>query len=101
MHKAVKVFFRFRGYIWNIGYRPSLGSYEQRKLGIFNTMNFLGLLTGGAMPLLGLFNRDHLPVAARLVACSPALISFIVLITNGYQRYELGRIIYFTLYPVV
>jgi two-component system sensor histidine kinase/response regulator len=101
MHKAVKVLFRFRGYIWNIGYRPSLGSYEKRKLGIFNAMNFLGLLTGIIMPLAGLFNRNHPPVAAWFVAFSPALISFIVLVANAYQRYELGRIIYFTLYPVV
>ncbi len=101
MHKAVKGFFRFRGYIWNIGYRPSLGSYEKRKLGIFNTMNFLGLLAGIILPLAGLSTRGPLPVAALFVACCPALISFVVLVANAYQRYELARIIYFTLYPVV
>lgn len=101
MNKAVKSFFRFRGYIWNIGYRPSLGSYEKRKLGIFNFMNFLGLLTGIIMPFAGLFERDHYPVLARIVACSPALISFTVLIANSYQKYELARVLYFTLYPVM
>ena len=100
MHKAVKGFFRFRGYIWNIGYRPSLGSYEKRKLGIFNTMNFLGLLAGIILPVAGLFNRGQMPPAGWIVACSPALISGIVLILNTYERYELARIIYFTLYPV-
>jgi len=100
MHKAVKGFFRFRGYIWNIGYRPSLGSYEKRKLGIFNTMNFLGLLAGIILPIAGLFNRAHLPAAAWIVACSPALISCVVLVASSNERYELARIIYFTLYPV-
>jgi len=100
MHKAVKGFLRLRGYISNIGYRPSLGSYEKRKLGIFNTMNFLGLLTAVVVPLLGVFYRDHLPIIAFIVGCSPALISLIVLVANAYGKYELARIIYFTLYPV-
>src|ERR1700754_1953277 len=101
MNKAVKSFLRFRGYIWNVGYQPSLGGYEKRKLGIFNTMNFLGLLAGGILPLAGLFHRDHMPAAAWLVACSPAIISFIVLLLNTNHRYEFARVIYLTFYPVV
>ena len=100
MNKAVKGFFRFRGYIWNIGYRPSLGSYEKRKLGIFNTMNVLGLLTGVILPVAGLLNSNHLSPVAWLVACSPAIISMIVLFVNVAQKYELARFLYFTLYPV-
>ena len=101
MNKAAKSFFRLRGYVWNIGYRPSLGSYEKRKLGIFNVMNFLGLAAGIIIPLLGLFNRDHFPPAARIVAGAPALISFFVLLANRYERYEFARLLYFTLYPLV
>lgn len=101
MNKAVKSFFRWRSYIWNIGYKPSLGSYEKRKLGIFNTMNFLGLATGLIIPLLGLFNHDQIPTIVWLVACAPALISIVVLLVNYLQKYELARIIYFTFYPVV
>jgi two-component system sensor histidine kinase/response regulator len=101
MNKAAKSIFRFRGYIWNIGYKPSLGSYDKRKLGIFNFMNFLGLLTGVIMPFAGLFDKDHFQVLPRLVACSPALISLIVLFVNHWQKYELARMLYFILYPVI
>lgn len=101
MNKAVKSFFRFRGFVWNIGYRPSLGNYEKRKLGIFNIMNLLGLLTGIILPFTGLISKSHLPISAWFLACSPALISFIVLVCNYYEKYELARVIYFTFYPVV
>ncbi len=50
MNKAVHRISIWRGYIWNIGYRPALGSYEKRKLGIFNFMNFLGVLAGILIP---------------------------------------------------
>ncbi len=100
MNKAVKSIFRFRGYIWNIGYQPSLGSYEKRKLGIFNFMNFLGLLTGVVMPFAGLYTKDQFPLLAHIVAASPAFISLLVLLFNNFQKYELARMLYFTLYPV-
>ena len=87
MNTAVKTVFRFRGYIWNIGYSASLGSYEKRKLGIFNFMNFLGLVTGVILPVAGLFNNEHLPALVWIAACSPALISLIVLYTNSRQQY--------------
>src|SRR5258708_20488609 len=64
-------------------------------------MNFLGLLAGIILPLAGLSTRGPLPVAALFVACCPALISFVVLVANAYQRYEIARIIYFRLYAVV
>ena len=101
MNTAVKTVFRFRGYIWNIGYSASLGSYEKRKLGIFNFMNFVGLVTGVILPVAGLFNNEHLPALVWIAACSPALISLIVLYTNSRQQYELARIFFFTLYPVM
>ena len=101
MNKAVKSFFRLRGYVWNIGYRPSLGSYERRKLGIFNVMNVLGLSAGILIPLVGLSSKDHFPPIIWAAACSPAVISTAALFANHYQQYELARIIYFLLYPLV
>jgi len=101
MNKAVKSFFRLRGYVWNIGYRPSLGSYEKRKLGIFNVMNFLGLAAGILIPLVGLISKLHIPPVIWAAACSPLFISMIVLLANHYQQYELARLIYFILYPLV
>src|ERR1700743_3906481 len=99
MKKTVKSFLRLQVYIWNIGYKPSLGDFEKRKLGIFNFMNLLGLLTGIVVPLAGLFfRREHLPSSVWLVAGSPALISFIVLLCNSYGIYELARMLYFMLY---
>src|ERR1700761_3609646 len=101
MNKAEKSVFRFRGYIWNIGYSASLGSYEKRKLGIFNFMNFLGLVIGIILPVAGLLNNHHFPALVWIAASSPALISLLVLYTNSRQQYELARIFYFTLYPVM
>lgn len=101
MNKAAKNFFRLRGYVWNIGSRSSLGGYEKRKLGIFNVMNFLSLAAGIVIPVLGLMTRDHFPLIVRCAACSPLLISTIVLVANHYQQYELARLVYFILYPLV
>src|ERR1700761_496616 len=100
MSKTVKSFLRLQVYIWNIGYKPSLGDYEKRKLGIFNFMNVLGLLSGFFIPLAGLFSHYHLPLPAWSVACAPALISLVVLVANSYGQYELARMLYFILYPV-
>src|ERR1700761_3248181 len=101
MNKAEKSFYRLRGYVWNIGYRPSLGSYERRKLGIFNVMNILGLSAGILIPLLGIFSREHFPPIIWAAAFSPAIISSVVLLCNHYLQYELARIIYFLFYPLV
>ncbi|HXB95203.1 MAG TPA: HAMP domain-containing sensor histidine kinase [Puia sp.] len=101
MNKVAKVFFRSRGYVWNIGYRPSLGSYEKRKLGLFNFMNFMGLLAGIIIPVIGLFSKGHFPPAVWLAGCSPAIISLAVLILTRHEQYELARILYFTLYPLM
>jgi two-component system, sensor histidine kinase and response regulator len=101
MNQAFKSFYRLRTYIKNIGYKPSLGSYEKRKLGIFNLMNFFGLIAGVLVPIACLFNIGKLPLFAWIIACSPALISFLVLTANYYQKYEAGRTVYFILYPVM
>ncbi|MDP4151073.1 MAG: HAMP domain-containing sensor histidine kinase [Bacteroidota bacterium] len=101
MNTTFKTFIRLQSYIRNIGYRPSLGSYEKRKLGIFNLMNFFGVVAGILVPIACLFNIGEIPVFAWLIACSPALISLLVLTANYYQRYELARILYFILYPVM
>lgn len=101
MNTAVKNFLRFQVYIKDIGSKPSLGSYEKRKLGIFNIMNVIGLVTGTIVPLAGLLNNDHFPPLIWLIACSPALISALTLTANHYQKYELARMLYFILYPVM
>ena len=101
MNKAAKNFFHLREYIWNIGYRPSLGSYEKRKLGLFNFMNFMGVLAGIVIPVIGLFSRGHFPPSVWVAACSPAVISLAVLVLIRHEKYETARILYFTLYPLM
>ena len=100
MNKAVKRISVLRGYIWNIGYRPALGSFEKRKLGIFNFMNVIGLLAGIVIPVTGFVsNHLHFPSPAWIAGGAPAVISAVVLLLNKAQRHNLARLLYFTLYP--
>ncbi|HTI11288.1 MAG TPA: HAMP domain-containing sensor histidine kinase [Puia sp.] len=101
MNTALKQILRFQDFIRNIGYRPSLGSFEKRKLGIFNLMNFLGLLIGTTLPILGLIYSAPPNLLLWLIACSPALISLLVFTANHYERYEFSRMCYFILCPLV
>ena len=102
MNKAVKRISLFRGFIWNIGYRPALGSYEKRKLGIFNFMNFLGLLAGILIPVGAFVSTQHpLPFSFWVAGCLPAVVSTAVLILNHLGKYEPARLLFFTSYPVV
>ena len=101
MNKAVQRISLLGGYIWNIGYRPALGSYEKRKLGIFNCMNLLGLLAGVLIPVVGFVTpHHHLPSLVWVVGGLPAVISLAVLVLNHVQKHELARLLYFTLYPI-
>lgn len=87
--------------IRRIGHHDLLDEYESRKLGIFNLLNFTALISGILLPVAGLIDRHQLPALAWVVAFSPALISLLVLYCNYRQRFELGRMIYFSLYPVM
>ncbi len=87
--------------IKHIGLSDTLEDYEQRKLGIFNQLNFFQLITGIAIPFAGLFHNKHFPPSAWMVACLPALISIFVLWMNAQRKLELATIIYFVCYPIV
>ncbi len=86
--------------IMRIGVHSQLDASTIQKLYIFNQLNFLGFLTGILLPLAALFNKGYLPPIAWVVACSPAFISFAVLLLNYYRRYESSTLVYFTLYPL-
>jgi signal transduction histidine kinase len=102
MNKAVKSISFLRGYIWNIGNRPALGSYEKRKLGIFNFMNLLGLLTGVLVPAAALVSARHrLPLLLMAAGCLPAVVSVVALTLNHFEKYEPARLLFFTAYPVI
>ncbi|MEO6316664.1 MAG: HAMP domain-containing sensor histidine kinase [Chitinophagaceae bacterium] len=84
-----------------IGVCAGMDDYEQRKLGIFNQLNFLQLITGICIPVAALFHNPKFPEWAWLIACLPALISMLVLWLNAQQKYEVAMVCYFICYPVV
>ncbi|MFL5809919.1 MAG: sensor histidine kinase [Flavisolibacter sp.] len=73
--------------------------YEKRKLTIFNQLNFIQLLLGILIPMVGLIKSDKLPASAWILACLPTLISIVVLYFNYLRKYEAARLAYFILYP--
>jgi two-component system, sensor histidine kinase and response regulator len=97
--------FRLPLSLWNrtrtIGITPQMDEYEKRKLSVFNQLNVVGILCGIILPIAGIFDQQHLPLIATLVALSPALISSAVLWLNYQKKHELSRFVYFSLYPVI
>ena len=84
----------------SFGYTDALDDYEKRKLRVFNQLNFLQLITGIIVPIAGLFHNDKLPAMAWLVACMPAIVSFLVLWMNAHHHHEVAIYSYFALYPL-
>ena len=64
MNEAMKGLFRFHLKMKNFGYSPSLNGHEKRKLGIFNLMNFFGILAGVLIPFMGWSKGHVLPAIA-------------------------------------
>lgn len=87
--------------IKKIGYTEEMDSYAKRRLGIFNLLNSIGLLTGIVVTTLALLNDGYLPVIAWVVAAAPAFISFVVLLANHKRMYNFAMIWYFITYPVI
>ncbi len=84
-----------------LGYTEVMDEYEQRKLYIFNQLNFFQLLTGTVIPLIGLYNVNQLPAGSHIIACLPALVSLLVLYLNKKLQHEFAVTTYFILYPFV
>ncbi len=101
MTAIVKSLVNFNSLIKSIGDTPQMDSYEKRRLGIFNRINFLGLLTGILIPVSALFGDGYVPPIAWVVAISPAFISSIVLLSNYYKRHQFAMIWYFIAYPFI
>ena len=85
--------------IKTIGFLKTMDDYEKRKLGIFNQLNFLQLLTGLIMPFFGWLHNDTLSVGIWLTACLPAVTSVLILYLNHIRKYEASLFSYFILYP--
>jgi two-component system sensor histidine kinase/response regulator len=85
----------------SLGVTDEMEDFEKRKAGIFNQLNFFQVLTGLVVPVTRIFENNTLPLTSWWVACTPPLISLIVLWLNSQKKNEIGIIVYFILYPVV
>lgn len=85
--------------IRRIGFSAGLNAYENRKLGVFNLLNFFQLLTGLFLPFLGMLHNDGVPNSAWVVACLPAVTSISVLYLNHLRKHEAALLTYFIAYP--
>ena len=101
MSRIVSTITSFFINVKEIGLTGSIDNYEKRRLGIFNLINFFGLVTGVSIPFAGFFGNGYLPLIAWVVACSPFVISSVVLIANYYKKYQFARMWYFILYPTI
>lgn len=82
-----------------LGYSTAMDEYEQRKLRIFNQINFFQLIAGLFLPLLGMALPGKIPSAAWGIACWPAGVSVVVLMLNYFRHYKASLYAYFILYP--
>jgi signal transduction histidine kinase len=89
----------FFSFIQSFGVLATMEEYEQRKLRIFNQVNFFQLLIGLLFPVTGLLIGTSLPVAVWLVACLPACVSLLVLFLNHEKKQDMALVAYFILYP--
>lgn len=101
MTTIVRALVQFHCGIKSIGYTANMDSYEKRRLGIFNRINFLGLMTGIIIPIAALFGDGYVPPVAWVVAIAPAFISAVVLVSNYYLQHKFAMIWYFITYPLM
>ncbi len=101
MTAFVKALLQFNNLVKSIGYTNNMDNYEKRRLGIFNRINFLGLLTGIIIPFSALFGKGYVPPIAWVVAMAPAFISSVVLISNYYYKHHFAMMWYFITYPII
>ncbi|HEV8285788.1 MAG TPA: HAMP domain-containing sensor histidine kinase [Chitinophagaceae bacterium] len=92
--------FDFLEHVKSIGCIPSLDDFEQRKLRIFNQLNFFQLVTGVIAPVMAILSSVKFPIEAWYITTSPALISILVLVLNANYKYHAALLCYFIFYPV-
>ena len=98
---SIYTLFKFFVRVRTLGVTDEMDGYEKRRIGIFNLINFFGLITGLIIPLTAILNDGYLPPVAWFVAISPAFISLGVLVGHYYLKHQFALIWYFTLYPLV
>lgn len=94
-------FFLLLNRIKSLGIHEAMEEYDQRKLSIFNQLNFFQLIAGILAPLSGLFNSKLLPTGLYFIACLPAFVSLLVLWLIKQKKHDAAIIAYFMLYPFI
>lgn len=98
---SVRHFSSFFDKIQSLGVTEQLGEYEQRKLKVFNLLNFFQLIFGIAIPISAFLSSHKISTLGWVAACMPALVSVLVLFLNGRRSFEVSTLSYFILYPVL
>ena len=101
MNGVIKGFSVFHLALRSFGYSPSMNDHENRKLGIFNLMNFFGLLAGTVLPFLVWIKGYNLRASTWFIFAIPPLINVLALLFTYFSKYELARMSFFTLYPLL
>src|SRR5689334_16649073 len=82
-----------------LGHSHTMDDYEQRKLRIFNQINFFQVLVGFLVPVLGILLPGKIPVSVWSIACWPAAVNIFVLSLNYFHKNTAALLTYFILYP--
>jgi two-component system, sensor histidine kinase and response regulator len=98
---SVKNLFAVFNNIKSLGITPAMDEYEQRKLRVFNLLNFFQFIFGIAIPVSAAFSSHRLSTLGWVAACMPALVSVLVLFLNSRRLHEVSTLSYFILYPVI
>lgn len=82
-----------------LGRSQAMDDYEQRKLRIFNLLNFFQALAGLLLPILAIALPGSIPETVWLYVCLPALTNIAVLVLNCYHKHSAAQLTYFFFYP--
>jgi two-component system, sensor histidine kinase and response regulator len=82
-----------------LGYSYKMDDYEQRKLRIFNQLNFFQAVAAIITAGLGMLLPGDIAFGAWSSVAWPAGVSVIVLGLNFFRKYEAAIVSYFLLYP--
>jgi two-component system, sensor histidine kinase and response regulator len=85
----------------SLGVTDLMDEYEQRKLKVFNLLNFFQFIFGIAIPVSAYFSEHRISTLGWVAACMPALVSLLVLFLNSRRLHEVSTLCYFILYPVI
>lgn len=84
-----------------LGVSATMEDYERRKLRIFNLLNFFQLVFGIIIPITVMVTHPKISALGWVAACTPPLVSLLVLFLNSWRLYEVSTLCYFILYPVI